>query len=101
MKLNYKEELKRYLIDLDEEFFCAYDDAELMQTTVTRKHIENNLPLFTFRELEYIKKADKKVFEYMKKYKNKPVYPILENIAEIIKNSALYKKVLKKEVEVV
>jgi len=37
----------------------------------------------------------------MKKYKDKPVYPILENIAEIIKNSALYKKVLKKEVEVV
>ena len=51
MKLDYKRDLKQYLIDLDEKFFCEYDDAELMQTTVTRKHIEKNLFLFTSKEL--------------------------------------------------
>jgi hypothetical protein len=102
MKLDYKRDLKQYLIDLDEKFFCEYDDVELMQTTTIRKDIEKNLPLFTSKELEDIKKADKKVFEYMKKYPDKPVYPVLENIAKIIKNSALYKnKKLKKAVEVV
>jgi len=56
--------------------------------------------LFFWLVLEDIKKADKKVFEYMKKYKDKPVYPVLENIAKIIKNSALYKD-KKTEAEVV
>jgi hypothetical protein len=51
MRADYKRDLKQYLIDLDEKFFCEYDDAELMQTTVTRKHIEKNLPLFTSKEL--------------------------------------------------
>ena len=32
-----------------------------------------------------------KIYNSMKKYKDKPVYPVLENIAKIIKNSALYK----------
>ena len=90
MKLNYKEELRRYLIDLDEKYFDENDYFELMQTTVTRKHIEKNLSLFTFKELENIKNADKKVFEYMEKYPNEPVYPVLENIAKIIGKSKLY-----------
>ena len=51
MKLDYKRDLKQYLIDLDEKFFCEYDDVELMQTTTIRKDIEKNLPLFTSKEL--------------------------------------------------
>ena len=99
MRADYKRDLKQYLIDLDEKFFCEYDDVELMQTTTIRKDIEKNLPLFTFKELEDIKKADKKVFEYMKKYPDKPVYLVLENIAKIIENSALYKNKNQKKLQ--
>jgi hypothetical protein len=101
MKLNYKEKLRRYLIDLDEKFFCEYDDIEIVNSWINREKLEKFIPKMNFIQKIQLQNSDKKVFEYMKKYKNKPVYPILENIAEIIKNSALYKKVLKKEVEVV
>ena len=90
MKLSYKKDLKQYLIDLDEKYFDEDDYFELMQTTVIRKDIEKNLSLFTFKELENIKNADKKVFKYMEKYPNESVYPVLENIAKIIENSKLY-----------
>jgi len=103
MKPEYKRDLNQYLIDLDEEYFCEYDDIELIQTTIIREDIEKNLNLYTPLELLKIKQADKKVFEYMKRYKDKPVYPVLENIAKVIKNSKLYKnqKELKAPVEIV
>ena len=41
MIADYKRDLKQYLIDLDEKFFCEYDDVELMQTTTISNPIIN------------------------------------------------------------
>ena len=101
MKHELEKRLKQYLIDLDDEYFCEYDDIEIVNTWINREKLEKFIPKMSFIQKIQLQNSDKKVFEYMKKYKDKPVYPILENIAEIIKNSALYKKALKKEVEVV
>ena len=92
MKQNLKERLNQYLIDLDEEFFCEYDDVELTDTWINREKIEKNINKLSLIDRVRLQEADKKVFEYMEKYKDKPVYPVLENIVKVIKNSKLYKK---------
>ena len=102
MKHELEKRLKQYLIDLNEKYFCEEDDVEIVNTWINREKLEKLIPKMNFTQKVQLQNNDKKVFEYMKKYPDKPVYPILENIAKIIKNSALYKnKKLKKALEVV
>ena len=90
--MRLQKRLHQYLIDLDEKYFSEYDDVELTETWINREKLEKNINRLSLTEQTQLTNADKKVFEYMEKYPNKPVYPVLENIAKIIKNSKLYGK---------
>ena len=96
MKHELEKRLKQYLIDLDNEYFCEYDDVEIVNTWIYREKLEKFIPKMSFIQKIQLQNSDKKVFEYMEKYKTLSAVPILENIAKIIKHSILYKKGIKK-----
>ena len=90
MKHELEERLNQYLIDLNEEFFDENDNVELVNTWINREKLEKFIDNMSLLQRHKLEEADKKVFEYMKKYQNKPVYSVLEHMAEIIENSKLH-----------
>ena len=49
MKHELEKRLKQYLIDLDDECFCEYDDVEIVNTWINREKLEKFIPKFLFK----------------------------------------------------